>query len=278
MRASASYGGSFPIASAARAGSGVCTKRSVSPRHHDVERPAGELAGIADARDLAAADGLLGLRERRRAGRLHGRLEARQEQRRVGALHAPGADLRLQVALRIGAGEREVGACLAEACEEGVEGAAGRRQVRAGLALDGERARRRARSGSSASSVAIGVADRLPRGSRAIGGRRSPAGERPRARPTLRPRRRWLRRPAACACRTDHDSLSLRHATSRLAAVDVGCHGPTHEGWTMTISAHQIVTYASEPFRGNPAFVVTLDRAARRVGLSPRSARSSIRT
>ncbi len=27
----------------------------------------------------------------------------------------------------------------------------------------------------------------------------------------------------------------------------------------MVISAHQIVTYASEPFRGNPAFVVTLD-------------------
>jgi len=28
----------------------------------------------------------------------------------------------------------------------------------------------------------------------------------------------------------------------------------------MSVSAHQIVTYASEPFRGNPAYVVTLDR------------------
>src|SRR6185295_10618900 len=26
------------------------------------------------------------------------------------------------------------------------------------------------------------------------------------------------------------------------------------------ITVHQIVTYAAEPFRGNPAFVVTLDR------------------
>ena len=47
--------GALPIASSARARSGVCTKRSVAPRTTDVKRSLRQLTGIADARDLRPA-------------------------------------------------------------------------------------------------------------------------------------------------------------------------------------------------------------------------------
>ncbi len=82
---------------------------------------------------------LFDLGERGRAGGLYGRLEARQQQSGIGAFHAPGTHLGLEPSLRIGAGERKVGPRFAQAGQEGVEGRALCRQVRAGLTLDGQR-------------------------------------------------------------------------------------------------------------------------------------------